>query len=113
MSRYDKVYERRARRAVEQGAIDLQTFMEDLVASGVSPDRIEDMLLDDLENEGPVFGKFIRSLTGAATSTVNSAERQGDMAGVALVNMEEDPEYQRLIGFSLRRDEGRAIALRI
>jgi len=98
--RYDEVYSRRARRAVQEGGIDITTFMEDMVAGGISPERLEELLLQDLEEGGPVFGKFLRSLSGAAESAVMAAERQGDMVGYA----SEEKAYQELLGLSKMED---------
>lgn len=84
MPRYDEVYARLADRAVRQGVVDFESFVEQMASQGVPIDRIEDLLLQDLENNGPIFGKFVRSLVGASESAVMAAERQGDIAGTAL-----------------------------
>jgi hypothetical protein len=39
------------------------------------------MLEEDLSTDGPVFGKFERSMTGAASGSVLAASRQGEMVG--------------------------------
>jgi hypothetical protein len=88
MPRYDRVYARLAKRAVKQGAIDLETFIEQMLDAGTSLIRTEQLLLEDLENNGPIFGKFIRSLSGAAESSISAAGNQGELAGHAITDKE-------------------------
>jgi hypothetical protein len=90
------VYRILARRAVQQGGIDVESFVEQAVAGGMSPDRVMELLLEDLENNGPLFGRFFRSLTGAAENTVMAAVRQGETAAFALSEAEADIEATRL-----------------
>jgi hypothetical protein len=73
--------------------VDIQTFLEDMVAAGMDLDRVEELLLIDLEEGGPVFGKFLRSLSGAAASAVSAAERQGEIAG----QISDDETLRRLL----------------
>jgi len=105
--RYDKAYERLANRAIKQTAVDIQAFMQMAADSNISQDRLEEMMLDDLESGGPIFGKFIRSLSAAASSATQAASRQGavlasidesmltetlTLADVADAAMDADPE---------------------
>lgn len=98
MSRYDRIYERLATRAVRQGGVDIETFMAQMIDAGVSETRLQQMLLQDVEEGGPIFGKFLRSLTGAAESSVLAAERQGDVAGTVA----SDAELQELLDLADR-----------
>lgn len=77
--RYDLIYERLASRALKQGAIDLETFILQLIDSGISENRARELLLEDIENNGPIFGKFLRSLSGAATSSIGAAANTGTL----------------------------------
>lgn len=92
--RYDKAWSALASRAVKQGAMNADTFLEMASASGMSGAEIERRLLDDLDNDGPIFGSFMRSLKGAAATTVLAAERQGAVAAA----MDGDAELERLLG---------------
>lgn len=88
MARYDRVYSTLARRAVEQGESDLQSFIDQAINAGMSEERIQAQLLQDLEEGGPIFGKFFRSLTGAAEASVMAASRQGETAGYVAADAE-------------------------
>lgn len=81
MPAYDEIYATLAGRAVAQGVVDVESFVQQMAASGVSGERITEMLLEDLESGGQIFGKFKRSLTGAASSASMSAVRQGEAVG--------------------------------
>jgi len=83
VARYDKIYSTLAKRAVLQGGVDIETFMERAAEAGMPAAALEERLLRDVEEGGPIFGKFIRSLTGAATSSVMAAEQQGEAAAQA------------------------------
>ena len=110
MPNYAQIYSRFADRAVRQSAIDMETMIDQLASQGVPIDRIEQLMLDDLEKDGPIFGKFLRSLTGAAESSVMAAERQGDIVGTASVR----EDLQRFLGrseFGLELDEADPEAL--
>lgn len=82
MPRYDRMYAILARRAVKEGGIDVESFVDQALEVGISPERIQEMLLEDLANDGPLFGRFFRTLTGAAETAVLTAERQGFDVGV-------------------------------
>lgn len=82
--RYDKLYSIRAQKAVESGLVDVEAFVNELVADGVPLTRINTMLLDDLEGNGPLFGKFFRSIGGAGETTLSVAESQGSGVAEAL-----------------------------
>jgi hypothetical protein len=81
MARYSEVFDALADRAVRQGAIDADTFMRLAVETGMTERRIFEQLAADLETNGPIFGKFLRSMTGAAQATVTAAARQGQLMG--------------------------------
>lgn len=72
-----------ADRAVRQAGIDFATFIERGQAAKMSPERIMELLNEDLTNNGPIFGKFVRSLVSASESAVMTAEQQGALAGYA------------------------------
>ena len=82
--RYDKVYQILAKRAVEQGGLNIKTFVELAKSSGMSEQRIGELLMDDLNSAGPIFGKFFRDLTGASKSTIIAASQQGEALAVAV-----------------------------
>ncbi len=103
MPRYDQVWALLAERATSQAAIDVETFVRLLVESGVSERQMLRMLEHDLETDGPVFGKFVRSLSGAATATAMTAIRQGEAVGA----INGDAELRRLT--SLAGMEGSVI----
>ena len=102
--RYDREYAALAKRAVAQGGVDVQAFIDLAVNNGVSRERIHAMIIEDIETGGPIFGKFLRQLTGAAESTVTAAKYQGESAArayseglIELADMEDvtemaDPE---------------------
>jgi hypothetical protein len=82
-ARYDKVYETLAKRAVQQGGVDVETFMARAAEAGMPQDVLEARLIQDVEEGGPIFGKFLRSLKGAAVSSTMAAEAQGEAAAQA------------------------------
>lgn len=75
------MYETLAERAIAQAEVDIEAMVQRLLANGARPDVIDGLLVDDLTTDGPIFGKFFRSLEGAATSSAAAAYNQG--AGVA------------------------------
>jgi len=110
--RYDELFARLTERAIGGAALDLDTFFENAIAMGMDPEVVEQQLLDDLERGGPIFGKFLRSVTGAAEASSVQAERQGQFVGATQFDNEVqalldfDPvEFDRMI------DEGDAEAL--
>ena len=78
---YSDVYENLANRAIKQSIIDIESFVSQLLSAGVSEQRINEMLLEDFDSGGPIFGKLKRSLTGAVTSSSMAAIRQGEAVG--------------------------------
>jgi hypothetical protein len=95
MPRYDSIYRILARRAVREGGIDVESFVDQALEGGMDPERIQEQLLFDVENDGPIFGKFFRTLKGAAEGAVMAAERQGFAVG--LINEDRaDEEIARL-----------------
>jgi hypothetical protein len=79
MARYDRIFATLARRALAHASADAQAFVEKMLEAGASHASIGDALADDLLNDGQVFGKFERSLRGAAATAVQTASRQGEM----------------------------------
>lgn len=79
--RYDRLYDRLVRRALGQIQLDLESFFEAAIEQGMSLESAQAQLIDDLDNAGPIFGKFLRHVTGAAENTVMEAGRQGVFAG--------------------------------
>lgn len=78
MARYDRIWSALVRRSVREGVTDAEAFIETALASGVPLDQIDARLLRDLDEGGPIFGKFTRSLEAAAGRAVQAAERQGE-----------------------------------
>ncbi len=93
MARYDEIFQTLVERAISQGGIDVETFMRRAIQSGVSESVLMTALEEDLMNSGPIFGKFVRSLVGAARSTVMAAERQGETVSYLV----EDPNVRELL----------------
>ena len=93
MARYDEIFQTLVERAISQGGIDVDTFMRRAIQSGMSESVLMDLLEDDLTNNGPIFGKFVRSMVGAARSSVMAAERQGEQIGYFL----EDEDVRELL----------------
>ena len=91
--RYDSIWRTLARRAVLQGGVNADTFLEMASSSGMAAEEVERRLLEDLENDGPIFGAFVRQLNSAATSSVMAAEQQGSIAAL----VDGDEELTRLL----------------
>lgn len=81
MTNYRDAFTIRAQRAVAHGIADARAYRQLAEASGLSLDQVAERLLADLEEEGPIFGKFMRSLRGAAVQSVELAERTGEVLG--------------------------------
>lgn len=92
MPRYDEIWDTLVRRSVDQGAIDIRTLMERAFQMGLTEEAVIERLDADLAEDGPIFGKFLRSMTGAAESAVVAASRQGEIVG----ELSDDEELQRL-----------------
>jgi hypothetical protein len=90
---YASLWSTLAKRAVLQGGLNADAFLDMAAASGMSPEEVERRLLDDLDNDGPIFGAFMRQLQSAATSSVMAAEQQGSIAAV----LDGDAELARLL----------------
>lgn len=100
MADYEKVWAALANRAVLQGNINAQSFVEMAQASGMSDEAILQFLSEDLVNNGPIFGPFMRSLEGAAKSSTMAAIRQGETIGT----LANDEDLQRLTGLADSQD---------
>ncbi len=81
MTRYDKVWSNMVERLIAQVTIDIDAFVQRAIDSGMSARALERAMLDDFDNGGPIFGKFVRGLAGAAGETVVAAARQGELMG--------------------------------
>lgn len=97
---YRNVWATLAQRAVAQSAIDAETFLARAQEAGMSAEQVTERLLEDLDSDGPIFGKFMRSLAGSASSSVLAAERQGVIAG----HIQADEELSRLLELSDTED---------
>jgi len=84
VARYDETYEMLAARAIAQTEINIETMIRRMTRNGMSVAAIEANLLRDLAENGPIFGSFFRSMSGAAQSAVSVAFRQGAVAGDVL-----------------------------
>lgn len=93
MARYDEIFQTLVERAISQGGIDVETFMRRAIQSGMSEDVLMSLLEEDLLNDGPIFGKYVRSMVGAARSSVMAAERQGETVSYIL----EDDEVREIL----------------
>ncbi len=117
MGNYAKTYAILAKRAVAQGGIDAETFIERAKAAGMPKDVLEARLIADVEEGGPIFGKFIRSLGGAAASSTLAAEDQGEDVArayaeemISLSEMEDilddaDPEDMETVAEGLDQEQ--------
>jgi len=81
--RYDRQYYVLARKAVAEGVTEVQAFIDLAVNNGVSRERIHQLIIEDIEGGGPIFGRFIRGITGAAEGAVVAAKYQGEVAARA------------------------------
>lgn len=79
--RYDRVWANLVGAAVEQGSVDLQTFIGQALETGMTASAIQDRLLADLDEGGPIFGRFFRALSGAAQTSASVAYEQGGDLG--------------------------------
>jgi hypothetical protein len=96
MPRYDETWDTLVRRAVDQGAIDIRTMMERAHQMGMTEDALIERLEADLADDGSIFGKFLRSITGASEAAVVAASRQGELVG----HLAEDRALARLSGLA-------------
>lgn len=74
---YAELYATRAQRAVDTGVVDLKAFIDEMMGAGAPVERIHELLNQDLNSGGPIFGKFFRSLELAGESVLSIAEAQG------------------------------------
>lgn len=102
MARYDASFATLARRAVAHGAIDVQALVDRLVSAGATDAAIGAALADDLFADGQVFGKFARSLQGAASASVMTASRQGEMMASGRRQLEKLRRMKSIDGSVLR-----------
>src|SRR3990167_7990761 len=100
MARYDRVYANLAERAVLQGGIDAEAFIRQALDAGISPARLVELIQDDMLEDGPVFGKFLRSIVGAVEASAMAAQGQGVTVGT----IDGDDELRRLVGLANTAD---------
>ena len=100
MARYDRVYANLAERAVLQGGIDAEAFIRQALDAGISPARLVELIQDDMLEDGPVFGKFLRSIVGAVEASAMAAQGQGVTVGT----IDGDDELRRLVGLANTED---------
>lgn len=81
MSRYDSIWADAVQGAIETLDVSLDRLIRQARTAGMSTRAIEQRLINDILNDGPIFGPFMRSMAGAATSSVLAAERQGNNLG--------------------------------
>ena len=100
--KYNKRYESLARRALKLASIDLETFVDNAIENKMSEAALQKNLINDLMNEGPIFGKFLRNLTGASQAAALSAHRAGIRAGEIADAADSDPdgEIARLLNLA-------------
>ena len=94
--RVDKLWASLSQRAVEQGGLDIETFVRRGVEAGMSEAAIQDRLVADLEDGGPIFGKFFRALSTGAERTVVAGHQQGALVG----DIDNDPDLKELLGLA-------------
>ena len=90
MARYDKALSRRIVRALELVQGDLKEAFSRAEDLGFTPEALEQFLLDDLNNDGPIFGKLKSNLMGASEQSVIVAHEQGVTVGEAIESGEID-----------------------
>lgn len=93
MPSYSAIWARLAERALAQATINIQSFMQMAVDAGMTEEALMERLEDDLDNDGPLFGSFMRSITGAAVKSVGEATRQGELIGA----LRHDPYFDRVL----------------
>lgn len=81
---YAELYAIRAQQAVDTGIVRFNAIVEQLLADGVPVERINEMLLADLDDGGPIFGKLFRDLRAAGETAISTAEAQGSTAAELL-----------------------------
>ncbi len=101
---YADLYAIRAQKAVDIGTVDFNALVEELLADGVPADVINEMLIDDLENNGKIFGKFFRDLGAAGDTAISHADAQGSTAAEAV---DLDDEIARFVEESELGDRAR------
>ncbi len=98
MAKYTETYEILAQRAVDSATLDIEAFIKRAQSAGMGIEALSDALLNDFETGGPLFGRFMRNITGAASSSVRSAEHQGQVAG----SIRHDPRIRQQIAEEMK-----------
>ena len=65
-------------------AITLQEFIQNAIVTGSDPAEIEALLLDDLKNNGRIFGEFTRAIKATANGAINGFRDSGSLAEFGL-----------------------------
>lgn len=81
---YARLYASRAQRLVEVGSVNLESFVRELIDDGVPLERINQLLIEDLETNGRIFGQFFRDLGAAGETAISVAEAQGSTVAEAI-----------------------------
>lgn len=98
--RYDEIYATSVERAIKTADVSFDAFIKNAMSAGMSEAAIERRLLDDLREDGPIFGAFFRSIEGAAVSSAMAAERQG----AYLAGIDGNKELSRLLDLGSLED---------
>ncbi len=83
MPRYDVEFAIEAQRVAGNATANLGARISRWLSHGATPEDILEDLLHDIDNNGPVFGGFLRALGGAGGNAVSTAVRQGELVGYA------------------------------
>jgi hypothetical protein len=89
--KYSSLYASRAQRAVEIALIEVRGVVSELASDGVPLERINELLVDDLETSGMLFGRFFRTLTAAGEMAIAVAASQASSVAEAGALCTEDP----------------------
>jgi len=68
-------------RAMDVAEADLIAIFEQAEVTGMGADALAELLVEDLQSNGPVFGKFVSNVMGASEASVLEAQRTGTAIG--------------------------------
>ena len=105
MAKPDDIFDATVEAAVTSGRANFDSLVRQLRASGMSEQAIVRRMLDDLENEGPIFGQFLRGLGAAAQRSAVASQRQGTSIGEIAVNPKLRREAIERFGLDVERAE--------
>jgi hypothetical protein len=66
--------------AGEAAALNLGSLIDNLIASGMTPEQAEAFLLADLSNKGPIFGDFLKGIEKQFDSGIKFVQDRVDFA---------------------------------